>query len=422
MNSDDDKSYDDSSDNDSLEEEYGLFYNTSTTKIQGHLHDLMLKLQRQQAKQAHYIEKTRLLNRSIQKTSRQIGKLTNMITERVYENERSFRKHTSERKGSVDILPPRDHLDQDIAGEDSPLLADHPRQLAKRTGSPSHRLESKRQRVEPSTPLATQESKPVPEKGRKPEIVASGEIAIATEDFCDLYLHRSQYVVNKGFDKKPRSLLYNIAEEGLNPEMKNIMVTTSLDGHVKTIGKGYLYSTWIEDLCWATPTTLALCPAAKKGSSDEESVETVSLLHIQATDESSIEGRVQSLQELPHEKGISVIAPFGGGRRSADDVEHAQFVTGGNDKSVYLWSMSREDASSDFSVSSLDSINVKHTSAVQALYYDQPNSRLFTGGADERLFTYDMQKQSIVAELRMAGRSFHEIGAIRLVRFKKQRV
>ncbi|KAG0167274.1 hypothetical protein DFQ30_006224 [Apophysomyces sp. BC1015] len=420
QSSEDDEISADSSDSDSLDDEYGLFLNASTSKVQGHLHDLMLKLQRQHAKQSHYIEKTRSLNRSIQKTSRKIGKLTKLVTEQALESERSaFMKHANKEKEIIDMPTRPERLKKEVPYESLSPSPVQQLQLAKRTGSPSFNLEAKKQRLEsPPTPIS-RDPKPATRNERQPEAIEHAEIPIATEEYCDLYLHRSQHVVNKGFDKKPRSLLYNIAQDGTKPCINDLMVTTSLDGnlsfwdastkrHLKTIGKGFLYSTWIEDLCWATPTTLALCPAGvKKGPTEDPSNETVSMVHIQAVDDETVEGRVQSLQECPHEKGMSVIASFDSGQRSTANVEHAQFVTGGNDKSVYLWNLRRENPSDDFTVSSVDYLNIKHTSVVQALCYDKYHNKLFTGGSDERFFAFDMQRQTTVSELKLAGRVNH---------------
>ncbi|KAI7871884.1 hypothetical protein BDF14DRAFT_921536 [Spinellus fusiger] len=108
--------------------------------------------------------------------------------------------------------------------------------------------------------------------------------------------------------------------------------------NIKTLGREHLYPTWIEDLCWATPTTLALCPSIRRdsrGSSPQsEDRETVSLVHISAVTDTTVEGRVQNMETLPHTKGYSTIAPLSIDHLSLAGIERASFVTGGNDKSV----------------------------------------------------------------------------------------
>jgi hypothetical protein len=136
--------------------------------------------------------------------------------------------------------------------------------------------------------------------------------------------------------KKPRSLLYNIAEN--NNNLSDLMITTSLDGElqfwntverrkIKTIGKDHLYDTWIDDICWATPSTLAFCAPQKSN-------EPVKLVHIGNVTKTNVEGRIQTLNEEPHENGISVISSLDTGTYASRNSETCSFVTGGYDKSV----------------------------------------------------------------------------------------
>lgn len=96
---------------------------------------------------------------------------------------------------------------------------------------------------------------------------------------------------------------------------------------IKTIGKDHLYDTWIDDICWATPTTLAFSPPQK-------SEEPVKLVHIGNVTQNNVEGRIQTLDETPHENGISVIASLNTGDYNTRNTESCSFVTGGYDKSV----------------------------------------------------------------------------------------
>lgn len=137
-------------------------------------------------------------------------------------------------------------------------------------------------------------------------------------------------------NKKPRSLLYNIADS--SSDMSELMITTSLDGElqfwntrdrrkIKTIGQAHLYDTWIDDICWATPSTLAFNPPQK-------SKEPVKLVHINNVTKTNVEGRIQTLNEEPHENGVSVIASLDTGTYASRNSETCSFVTGGYDKSV----------------------------------------------------------------------------------------
>lgn len=147
--------------------------------------------------------------------------------------------------------------------------------------------------------------------------------------------HKQQEMIST---KKPRSLLYNIADNTLDRGMNDLMITTSLDGElqfwsasekrkIKTIGKDHLYDSWIDDICWATPKTLAFCPSQKSN-------EPLKLVHINNVTETNVEGRIQTLQDSPHENGVSVIGSLDTGSQSSAYSQTCSFVTGGYDKSV----------------------------------------------------------------------------------------
>lgn len=210
------------------------------------------------------------------------------------------------------------------------------------------------------------------------------------------------------FNKKPRSLLYNIADGSMSKGMNELMITTSLDGElqfwnaaerrrIKTIGKDHIYDSWIDDICWATPSTLAFCPPQK-------SDEPVKLVHIGNVTKTNVEGRIQTLDESPHENGISVIGSLETGDYNTRNMEKCSFVTGGYDKGIYLWSLKRESPDDNFIPTGVSRLNIKHTSAVYSLCYDKYKNVLFSGGADERLVLFDMQTNTTLRELRLAQR------------------
>lgn len=163
------------------------------------------------------------------------------------------------------------------------------------------------------------------------------EIDFEKRDKIDVYTVRRKQQENMSL-KKPRSLLYNICDTTMDRGLSDLMITTSLDGElhfwnakerrkIKTIGQDHLYDSWIDDICWATPSTLAFCPAQKLN-------EPVKLVHIGNVTKNNVEGRVQTLTAEPHENGISVIASLDTGSYASRNSETCSFVTGGYDKSV----------------------------------------------------------------------------------------
>ncbi|KAI9310497.1 hypothetical protein BX666DRAFT_1179033 [Dichotomocladium elegans] len=206
----------------------------------------------------------------------------------------------------------------------------------------------------------------------------SENVKLASQDVCDLYLYRNQDVKNTAVQKKPRSLLYNIAPD--HSDMKDLMVSTSLKGDmqfwnaksrtmIKTVGPEAFYdNAWIEEICWVTPTTLAMCKGHPKQGENMDS-ERVSLAHIDSVSGNDVKLRVQHLSDCPHEKGILAIAPIEIGHMGSIGVEHASIVTG-----------------------------------VHTLCFDPVNQRLLTGGADAKIFTYDMPSQKTVTEMKIGHR------------------
>ncbi|KAI8365460.1 WD40-repeat-containing domain protein [Choanephora cucurbitarum] len=232
------------------------------------------------------------------------------------------------------------------------------------------------------------------------------EIDLAQSSKIDIFTPR-QKKGETAFKKKPRSLLYNIANENTPRGISELMITTSMDGElhfwnaqerkkIKTIGSDHLYDTWIDDICWATPSTLAFCPPQK-------SEEPVKLIHIGKTSRSNVEGRIQSLDDSPHDSGISVIQSLDTGDNNTQYVEKCSFLTGGYDKS-YIWNLKRESPDDNFTTSEVNRLNLKHTSYLLSLCYDKYRSNLFSGGADERLVIFDLQTDSTVREMRLSQR------------------
>ncbi|KAI9476494.1 MAG: WD40-repeat-containing domain protein [Benjaminiella poitrasii] len=227
----------------------------------------------------------------------------------------------------------------------------------------------------------------------------------------DIFIVRKQQG-NMMFTKKPRSLLYNIAGDSLGKSMSELMITTSLDGElhfwnsvertkIKTIGQNHIFDSWIEDICWATPSTLVCTPSKAN--------EFVKLVHLCNVTKTNVEGRIQTLNETPHDGGISVVASLdSSGTNNTRYAEKSSFVTGGYDRSVYLWNVKRESANENFQVDGVYRLGIsQHTSSVQALLYDKYHHSLFTGGADERFLTFDLQTSYTSRQIRLDHRINH---------------
>ncbi|KAI9245380.1 hypothetical protein BDA99DRAFT_528237 [Phascolomyces articulosus] len=66
--------------------------------------------------------------------------------------------------------------------------------------------------------------------------------------------------------------------------------------------------------------------------------------------------------------------------------------------------MIRDSPQEDFALTDVNTLGIKHTSSVQALCYDSHHDKLYTGGADSKLFTYDMLSQRTINELKCSNR------------------
>lgn len=64
----------------------------------------------------------------------------------------------------------------------------------------------------------------------------------------------------------------------------------------------------------------------------------------------------------------------------------------------YLWDLFRDRNSGNFTLSNTTKLDIAHTNYVQAICYDSDRDLLYTGGADNRMFIYDMATQSLQAQ------------------------
>ncbi|CAO3646659.1 unnamed protein product [Mucor hiemalis] len=303
-----------------------------------------------------------------------------------------------------------------LVKSNQPTSPTEPAQLAKRTMPLGQRTKEQQRRMSEDTPKSPTipVNKPPPKPARPLFPIyrvnrtpkRTVEIDFEKRDKIDVFTIRKKQQESMS-SKKPRSLLYNICDT-MDRGLSDLMITTSLDGElhfwnaserrrIKTIGQDHLYDSWIDDICWATPSTLAFCPAQKLN-------EPVKLVHIGNVSKNNVEGRVQTLSAEPHDNGISVIASLDTGSYASRSSETCSFVTGGYDKSVYLWSLKRESPVDNFTPNGVHRLNIKHTSAVYSLCYDKFKNVLLSGGSDERLVIYDVQASTSVRELRLSQR------------------
>ncbi|KAL0136641.1 WD40-repeat-containing domain protein [Mucor lusitanicus] len=394
------------------------------------MHHLLLKLERQQSKQNRYLGKFKQISKSIKKTSRLIGYNANLLAEQCNMNQTmppakkagSITPSHSPAQQSpqsakrslpfpskakqVEAVESSSGESSNEADDDSPMMSPdattpHSAQVA---SLPPPQQQQQAPAAAAVTPRSSASSFPKPKRHVARDFK---EIAFGRSQAMDIYTIRRKHgdVV---FNKKPRSLLYNIADDSMSKGMNELMITTSLDGElqfwnaaerrrIKTIGKDHIYDSWIDDICWATPSTLAFCPPQK-------SDEPVKLVHIGNVTKTNVEGRIQTLDESPHENGISVIGSLETGDYNTRNMEKCSFVTGGYDKSIYLWSLKRESPDDNFIPTGVSRLNIKHTSAIYSLCYDKYKNVLFSGGADERLVLFDMQTNTTLRELRLAQR------------------
>jgi WD40 repeat protein len=186
-----------------------------------------------------------------------------------------------------------------------------------------------------------------------------------------------QYIIGRT-ERKARSILtcpYS------SSEFSSTIITTSLYGRIHfwntrteqrehTVEKLKWSSNekdWCEDIKWITPDTLCLAPFSSS---------SLTLLH--RIDSSY---RFQP-KELPvvHSKSVNVLERLGG----------SKFVSGGQDKKVYLWDIQDTNRTRTLKV------HDEHTSRIHSLCYVPEQNLLYSGGQDCRLFCADVETTRIL--------------------------
>ncbi|KAI7901138.1 WD40-repeat-containing domain protein [Cokeromyces recurvatus] len=390
----------------------------NATQISNNLQYLLLRFEKQQSRQRRYFEKFKHLNKSMKRTSQLINYHAKLLSGQNDENLKIDMNDTPKSsKSPVRQLAKRSVPFNTI--NDSSRTSKQKQRRIVVESSDDEQMEDQQDvfmyniQNQPSTSKLITNTGTVKKTAPKMNAVKKvyTELDFGTNDTMDIFTVRKQQG-SIMFNKKPRSILYNIAGDSLGQAMSELMITTSLDGElhfwnsssrqkIKTIGQNHIFDSWIEDICWATPSTLVCTPS--------KSNEPIKLVHLCNVTNSNVEGRIQTLNDTPHEGGISVVASVEtSGVYNTKNMEKSSFVTGGYDKSVYMWNLKRGSAHENFQVDSVYRLGIsQHTSSIQSLFYDKYHNLLFSGGADERFLTFDLQTSYTTRLIRLDHRVNH---------------
>jgi WD40 repeat protein len=96
-------------------------------------------------------------------------------------------------------------------------------------------------------------------------------------------------------------------------------------------------------------------------------------------------------------KGISCVAPYAHPQAEDTDTDrvHPYFFSGGYDKSVYLWSLSKTQ--SGYKSRTPTQLERAHTASVYAVAGFPSRNWVLSGGADARLVTCDLETNQVLA-------------------------
>ncbi|ORZ19745.1 WD40-repeat-containing domain protein [Absidia repens] len=413
-----DSASDSSSESDSdISDMYG---NYSLPYLQNDIGTLQNQIQYQQSKQKKHMRKVQLLDKNIRRNTKKLGRLTRLFISQQQQPSQTSRLGSS--STNMQFLPTtttttkkgikaKDRLAADE--RDAPLFQlspssstlHHPKTKTTITTPPSEakpllsidRPRSTKSHAPPSPP---------------PPSGLLGDKNLAYQDTLDVLMRKKVTTMKDGFDRKARTLLCNNNENVTDEHMKDLMVSSSLDGELQfwnacdkkridKLGGGAIFKdTWIEDLCWASPTVLTLAPASREGVVNTQSVV---VLDLKSVDRNSVRGDIQTMTKIPHEKGFDVITAADFGNRGSALKEKISFVTAGGDKSVYLWNLSRDDRNDSFD-EELHRLDIRHTNRVQALCIDKHSNTLYSGGADNKLDAFDMERGTSIYEFHIGNR------------------
>lgn len=272
---------------------------------------------------------------------------------------------------------------------------------------------------------------------------------------------KQPFYMTKYFNRKPRCIIaYPFPATASSAS--DTLITSSLDGCVQIMDlKGdrpllqvfkpdAFGNNWTEDIAWVAPDVLALAgkhdepepykqqqPYHHQQQQPRSLPTQLSIIYSCSKEKKSgtftpFKSSVCNLPQRPHEKGIACLV---GGEWTASSNDGVTVFTGGLDKRIVLWDISKEGMeyyhrlSASFSSSSLSAIRsttnsrnsnyhgagvlfeehgVKaslldstHTSALQALSYSSDWQYLYSGGLDRRFLARDLLNDSIICNLRL---------------------
>ncbi|CAO3596695.1 unnamed protein product [Absidia cylindrospora] len=394
----------------------GMYGNYSLPYLQNDIGTLQNQIQYQQSKQKKHMRKVQSLDKNIRRNTKKLGRLTRLLISQQQQQSSQSSRLTSSPSSNMQFLPTtkkaiksKDKLAADE--RDAPLF-----QLSPSSTTLHHSPSIPKATTTP--PSATKQSLPMDRPRSKGHVsppaalVSKADKNLAYQDTLDVLMRQKVTTMKDGFDRKARTLLCNNNENVTDEHMKDLMVSSSLDGELQfwnacdkkridKLGGGAIFKdTWIEDLCWVSPTVLTLAPASKEGL---VATQSVVVLDLKSVDRNSVRGDIQTMTKIPHERGFDVITSADMGNRGSALTEKISFVTAGGDKSVYLWNLSRDDRNDSFD-EELHRLDIRHTNRVQALCLDKHNNTLYSGGADNKLDAFDMEKGTSIYEFNIGNR------------------
>ncbi|ORZ02478.1 hypothetical protein BCR43DRAFT_481609 [Syncephalastrum racemosum] len=386
----------------------------STDSEEGHTNDngwegnnlnaLMAQLCRQQERQKKYIEKTHQLSLAMDETRGKISKLLGLSVEPA----RAAMARTQRAVPDDSVTSP---IRAQRSAPDDPLASPPRTQTGKRVYNEPLSGRSKVIRQETydlaeskTVPraIAPQDISSVAPSSRQPQANPRGSdrTRVAYKNTCDLFLQTSTTVRKNVFSRKPRGLLINTG--AAETQFKDILVTTSLAGDmpnrriIKEIPSDDLFGNkiWVQDFTWISPSSMVLCPMV-----NDDVQAPISVVHLDSADHEDATYHVQKFHQFPHGKTYSVIeAVTMGANGTGGANDRASFVTGANDRHIFLWDMVLDPSSKNYRLLDVTGLKIPHTSAVQAFKFDDRNQALLSGGKDSRLFIYDTRSQRVANE------------------------
>ncbi|KAJ2958027.1 hypothetical protein NQZ79_g6376 [Umbelopsis isabellina] len=279
----------------------------------------------------------------------------------------------------------------------NPLKFQGPKARPKKAESSESSSSSETQEAPPKLPKRQNSvSEEPPQKRLKeypeaePLNVKIDNVRLASSDTLDVLYQIEQKEATAKYDRKPRSLLYNIAPTS-SSHLDKLLISTTMNGDIHmwnsktrkimtTVHKSDLQiDSWAEDICWATPETLVVAVNQRDKHREEKHLCLVNI-----KDNEQYQSSVQTFDQKPHFKGISAITNVGHSEGSDGKIS-TTFVTGGFDHNLMLWEMTRTDRKTKFLAPAISPLRSKHTSGVQAIHYDEKAHMLYSGGADRKL-------------------------------------